>query len=98
MFAECDWVHRVETPDGSAVETQTCHLTGPFFVFPGTVPDEAFTNVAGPCTWISDYFTQSTGELVAADSVRIVVTPSGNVHITSTYPAEPIPLSDCGIE
>jgi hypothetical protein len=98
MFAECDFVQRVEKPDGSATETESCHVTGPFVVFPGEVPDQAFTNVAGACLWASDYWTQSTGDIVIADSARITVTPSGNVHITSTYPAEPIPLSDCGIE
>ncbi|MEN8239455.1 MAG: hypothetical protein ABFR53_09665, partial [Actinomycetota bacterium] len=29
MFAECDFVQRVEKPDGSSVETQHCQLTEP---------------------------------------------------------------------
>lgn len=95
MFAECDFVHRVVLPDGSAKEIETCHLTGPFFDFPGSVPDKAFGITGGACVWFSDYMTQLDGTDLFADSVRITVTPSGNVHITSTYPAEPIPLSDC---
>lgn len=95
MFAECDWVQRVQLPDESAKETQLCHLTEPFFVFGGSPPDQAFNIGGGPCLWVSDYWTQSTGADVVADSHQITVTPSGNVHITSTYPAEPIPISDC---
>lgn len=95
MFAECDFVHRVVRPDGSAMETESCHLTDPFFVFPGTAPSSAFNISGGACVWFSDYFTQTSGEDVFADSIRITVTPSGRVNITSTYPAEPIPLSDC---
>lgn len=92
MFAECDFVQRVEKPDGSAVEQQRCHLTDPFVEFPGTPPTEAFTNAAGECIWWSDYFSQTTGELVFAESVRLTVTPSGNVSVTTRYPAEPL---DC---
>jgi hypothetical protein len=98
MLADCDFVQRVERPDGSARETQKCELTGPFSDFPGTVPDRAYNNVGGACVWASDYWTQSTGDLVIADSVHITVTPSGNVHVRSTYPTEPIPPSDCGWE
>ncbi len=92
MFAECDFVQRVEKPDGSAVETQTCHLTEPFFQFGGTPPDSAFTNTEGSCIWFSDYFSQTTGEDVFAERVRLTVTPSGNVSVTTMYPADPI---DC---
>lgn len=98
MFAECAFVKRVERPDGSATETQACELTGPFFEFPGTVPDRPYRHMAGVCAWSSDYWGHITGNLVLAEGVRISVTPSGNVHITATYPAEPIPLSDCGFE
>ena len=90
MFAECDFVQRVEKPDGTAVETQHCQLTGPFFDFPGTPPERAFTNTAGPCIWFSDYFLQTTGEDVLAESVRLTVTPSGRVSATTMYPAEPL--------
>jgi len=95
MFAECDFVQRLDKPDGSAREIETCHLTGPFFVFPGTAPDSAFNISGGACVWFSDYFTQTTGDDVVADSVAITVTPSGQVHVTSTYPAEAIPPSEC---
>ena len=89
MFAECDFVQRVERPDGSAVETQRCHLTVPFVDFPGEPPERAFTNTEGPCIWFSDYFMQTTGEEVWADSVRLTVTPSGHVSATTRYGAEP---------
>jgi len=95
MFAECDWVQRVQLPDGSAKETQLCHLTEPFFVFGGSPPDQAFNIGGGACLWFSDYWTQTDGSDVVADSNQITVTPSGNVHITSTYPAVPIPPSEC---
>jgi hypothetical protein len=95
MFAECDFVQRVEKPDGSSVETQHCQLTDPFFEFPGTPPERAFTNTAGSCTWFSDYFLQTTGESLAADSVRLTVTPSGKVSVTTMYPPNPTPESDC---
>ena len=95
MFMECDFVQRVEKPNGSSVETQTCHLTGPFVDFPGTPPERAFTNGAGACLWFSDYFLQTTGESLAADSVRLTVTPSGNVSVTTMYPPEPTPESEC---
>ena len=95
MFAECDFVQRVEKPDGSSVETQRCHLTEPFFEFPGTPPERAFTNTAGECTWFSDYSLQTGGESYAADSVRLTVTPSGNVSVTTMYPPNPTLESDC---
>ena len=90
MFVECDFVQRVEKPDGSAVETQQCHLTEPFVEFPGTPPTEAFTNRAGACIWFSDYFLLTTGEDVLAETARLTVAPSGNVSVTTTYPAEPL--------
>ena len=90
MFAECDFVQRVEKPDGSSVETQHCQLTEPFFEFPGTPPTRAFNTADGPCIWFSDYFLLTTGEDVLADSVRLTVTPSGKVNVKTTYPAEPL--------
>lgn len=89
MFAECDFVQRVERPDGSAVETQRCHLTEPFVEFGGEPPAQAFTNTAGPCIWFSDYVMQTTREEVWADSVRLTVTPSGHVSATTRYGPEP---------
>ena len=88
MFVECDFVQRVEKPNGTSVETQKCHLIGPFVEFPGTPPTKAFNNKEGPCVWFSDYFGQTTGETVWAESVRLTVTPSGNVSVTTRYPAE----------
>jgi hypothetical protein len=95
MFAECDFVQRVEKPDGSSVETQRCHLTEPFFEFPGTPPESAFTNTAGECTWFSDYSLQTGGESYTADNVRLTVTPSGNVSVTTMYPPNPTLESEC---
>ena len=96
MFAECDFVKRVELPDGSATENQKCELTGPFVEFPGTPPDQAFRDVAGECAWASDYWTQADGSTVVASSYRLTVSPSGQVHITSTYAPDPLTLEDCG--
>ena len=48
MFAECDFVQRVEKPNGTSVETQKCHLIGPFVEFPGTPPTKAFNTKDGP--------------------------------------------------
>jgi hypothetical protein len=95
MFAYCDFVQRVEKPDGSSVETQHCDLTEPFFEFPGEPPERAFTNKAGTCVWFSDYWLQTTGESLAADSVRLTVTPSGKVSVTTMYPPDPTPEDEC---
>lgn len=91
MFVECDFVQRVEMPDGSSIETQQCHLTDPFIVFPGTTPKPSPTRRVS-AFWFSDYYLQTTGEDVLAEHVRVTVTPSGNVSVTTTYPAEPL---DC---
>ena len=96
MFAECDFLQRVEHPDGSAHETQSCQLTGPFFDFPGTLPDQAFNDSAGECVWGSDYWRSTDGSTVIASSRHLTVTPSGNVHVTSRYAADPLTLEDCG--
>lgn len=95
MFAECDYVQRVERPDGSSVETQHCQLTKPFVEFPGTPPERAFTNRAGHCIWFSDYYLTTTGESLTADTVRITVTPTGAVSVTTTYSPNPTPESEC---
>ena len=95
MFAECDYAQRVEKPDGSSVETQHCQLTEPFPVFSGSPPERAFTNMAGTCTWFSDYFLTTTGEELSADWVRITVTPSGRVSVTTMYPPNPTTKSEC---
>ncbi len=96
MFAECDFVQRVEKPDGSSVETQLCQLTIPFFEFPGMPPERAFNAPGGSCVWFSDYFIQ-TGhpDPPTADSVRLTVTPSGEVSVTTKYGPNPTPGSVC---
>lgn len=92
MYVECDFVQRLVKPDGSARETQTCHLTDPFDVFPGEPPTRAFSPPSGACLWFSDYVLLTAGETVWAESVNLTVTPSGRVNVITTYPAEPL---DC---
>lgn len=97
MFAECDFVQRVERPDGSSQETQHCNLTEPFFVFPGDPPERALTWTVGDCTWFSDYFLTTTPEAepVAADRAKLTVTPSGAVNVISFYPPLPTTEAQC---
>jgi hypothetical protein len=88
-FVECDFIQRVEKPDGSSVETQKCHLTESVPGFEGHPPERAFVNTTtDPCIWFSDYFALTTGEDVFANNVRLTVTPSGSVSVTTKYPAE----------
>jgi hypothetical protein len=95
MYAECDYVQQVVKPDGSSVETQECVLTEPYEELPGTPPERAVTDSSGPCIWFSDYVAVTTGETVYADSVRLTVTPSGRVSVTSFYSPVPTPASEC---
>lgn len=93
MRANCAFVHRVERPDGSARESMTCDLSDePVMIpaFQGTPPDRAVVYGGGACTWTSDYWWNKADRPVYADSFRVVVTPAGKVHATSTYPAEPL--------
>jgi len=93
MRADCAWVVRVERPDGSARETQVCELSDePVMIpaFQGVPPSHTFIDVVGSCAWFSDYWFNKNGTDVLASSVRIVVTPSGHVLATSTYPAVPL--------
>lgn len=93
MRARCAFVVRVERPDGSARETQVCELSDePVMIpeFQGAPPTQAFIDEAGACVWHSDYWAYKDGSDVLASSVRIVVTPSGQVMATSTYPAAPL--------
>lgn len=96
MRADCALLTRVERPDGSAVETEVCTLSDePVMVpeFQGVAPDRAFLLEGGPCEWTSDYWWYTADTPVYADSYSYVVTPSGMVRATSTYPAVPL---DCG--
>ena len=93
MRADCSFVVRVERPDGSARETQVCQLNDePVMIpeFQGVPPSRAFIDQIGPCAWHSDYWFHTNGSDVLADSVRILVTPAGQVVATSTYPATPL--------
>lgn len=98
MRAECSFVQRVERPDGSAKETQVCDLTTePALMIPenqGVPPNRTFIDAGGECTWTSDYWWNKNESEVLADSFRVVVTPSGKVHATSTYPATPLDCPD----
>lgn len=95
MFAECDFVQRVTRPNGTATETQHCQITGPYVDFPGAIPDSAYVASGGDCLWASDYFLTMTGEVVVAESVTQIVTPSGRVNVTATYGPNPTPVEEC---
>ena len=106
--AVCDWVQRVERPDGSAKETMQCHLTGVFYIWDWNLfeflpcpdcemPTRAF--VDGPLElgcygWMSDYWWQLDESVVFAERLRVTVTPSGHVSAKSDYPAEPLVCED----
>jgi hypothetical protein len=93
MRADCAFVVRVEHPDGSARETEVCALSDePVMIpaFQGTPPDRAFHFGGGACIWTSDYWFAVANTPVFAESFSYVVTPSGQVRITSTYPASPL--------
>lgn len=93
MRMNCDFVQRTQRPDGSATETQSCTLSDePVMIpaFQGEPPKKAFTTNTGPCLWISDYIASTSGDIVYASSVHLVVTPSGRVHATSHYAATPL--------
>jgi hypothetical protein len=47
--------------------------------------------MAGHCIWFSDYFLTTTGESLTADWVRITVTPTGAVSVTTKYSPNPTP-------
>lgn len=95
MRADCTFVERVERPDGSSRESLACDLsTEPVMIpaFQGVPPDQAVIYGGGACTWTSDYWWNKADREVFASSFRVVVTPAGKVHATSTYPAQPL---DC---
>jgi hypothetical protein len=75
MFAACDFLENVELPNGSASETESYQLTGPFFNFPGTLPDKVFNDSAGECVWASNYWRLIDGSTVMASSYHLTVTP-----------------------
>jgi hypothetical protein len=96
MRAECAFVQRVQLPDGSAFETLSCDLSDdPVMVpeFQGVAPTSALNYGGGSCEWTSEYWSAKTGATIFADSYRVVVTPAGKVHATSTYSADPL---ECG--
>ena len=93
MRVDCDWLVRVERPDGSATETMHCTLSdSPVMIpaFQGSPPERAFRHGGGECLWTSDYWWLVIDAPVYAASFSYVVTPSGEVRVTSTYPSEPL--------
>jgi hypothetical protein len=93
MRADCEWLIRVERPDGSARETMHCTLSDEPVMVPalqGSPPDRAFLFGGGACLWTSDYWWAVIDAPVYAESFSYVVTPSGSVQVSSTYPAEPL--------
>lgn len=93
MRANCSSLIRVERPDGSSSEVMDCQLSDdPVMIpaFQGVPPARTFIANGGACEWISDYWATTEGILVLASSYRFTVTPSGHVHATSEYPAEPL--------
>jgi hypothetical protein len=93
MRADCAFVQRTERPDGSAIENMSCTLSDePVMIplFQGVPPTKAVVHNEGPCVWISDYLAIASEVIVYAERLHLVVTPSGRVHATSYYPAEPL--------
>lgn len=93
--AECHFIQRVTLPDGSATETQVCELSDePVMIpaFQGSAPLQALVHEGGPCEWSSDLAFVRYGADEYAESYRLLVTPSGQVHVWSSYPSEPL---DC---
>jgi hypothetical protein len=56
--------------------------------FQGVPPTQAFVHEGGACQWMSDFWGNTEEILVFASSFRYTVTPSGNVHVLSEYPAQ----------
>lgn len=66
---------------------------GPVMIpaFQGQPPSQAFVHTRPACTWHSDSWFYKAGLDVLAEGVHYTVTSSGNVHVTSEYPALPLP-------
>jgi len=95
MRADCRWLYRVVQPNGSSIETQKCKLSDePVMVpeFQGEVPDQRVEYRVGRCTWHSDYWFANKGTDVLALWAQVLVTPRGEVFVTSKYPRKPL---DC---
>jgi hypothetical protein len=95
MNATCAFALWREAEDGSATEWIACTLNDDP-VAPaeqqGIRPTETITDSGGECIWRSDYWYQVDRTEVVASGFEITVTPSGQVSVVSTYPAEPL---DC---
>jgi len=99
MNVHCDFLKRVEFPDGSAKETMSCQVTDSEG-FPddiaGAIPSRAYKDSGGECIWFSDYWVnQDEPQIVFGNSYSQVVTPSGKAHATIRYAADPLTEEDC---
>jgi hypothetical protein len=93
MRAICSDVLYVQLRDGRGIETLRCKLSDvPVMIpeFQGVAPTKTFRHRGGPCEWTSDYWFAKAGIIRMASSFYFTVSPSGRVHATAIYPAEPL--------
>jgi hypothetical protein len=93
MRADCDFTLWIQHRTGRGTEVLSCRLSDePVMVaeFQGTPPEGFFFNRTGPCAWTSDYWWYRDESSVMAESAQYVITPSGRVFITASYPAQPL--------
>ena len=99
MNMHCDFLKRVELADGSAKETMSCQITDSDGLDPfgGTIPTTTYKNSGGECVWFSDYWSNHPTEPqeIYGSSYSQQVSPSGKVHATIRYQAEPLTAEDC---
>lgn len=95
MRANCKWLYRVVQPNGTSIETQKCRLSNePVMIpeFQGSVPKHRVSYRTGRCTWHSDYWWHTAERDVMALNATVLVTPRGEVFVTSKYSKKPL---DC---
>jgi hypothetical protein len=93
MRADCDFTLWIQHRSGRGTELLSCRLSNePVMVpeFQGTPPKGFFFNRTGACEWTSDYWWYRDESIVMAESAQYVITPSGRVLITASYPAQPL--------
>ena len=93
-IVQCDSVRRTERPDGTSIETQHCEVVELLF---GEMPTTGFVGeILSTCEWASDYWQNTTGEVLFADRGRVVIAPSGAVNVVTHYRIDPDDLENCG--
>jgi len=95
MRVNCRWLARFVKLNGTSIETQKCVLSDePVMIpeFQGVVPDRRVHYRTGPCTWHSDYWWYTNESDVMALWAQVLVTPRGEVFVTSAYSRKPL---DC---